>query len=881
MKSASTPEAEHLVGSTLGPGYRVVAKLASTATATVYRAWDHSADRYVVVKIPNAETQAVAGVADRFDDEMASLREIFHPNLLPILESGRHGNIPYVVLPYLAGGSLRQRRPAKNGLPVAAHPALLHRWLLPVADALDHLHSSHCVHQNVTPDNILCDGSGTPFLNECGVAEVVRWATGRRAAARGEHAKPPTGAADYIAPELVAGSAASPHSDQYALAAVVYEFLTTRPPFPGLSPLATLAAHLHEPVTPLRQLSPHLPVSLCDAVHRGLAKTPHRRFPSCRAFAEQALAQVPMLETAPKLLLLCPSCHALVLVDPGSSGKEGNCQTCSAAIFVAPDLQSLIRPADREVPIATPPAPTWSRQRLVAGAAAAALLLAWAVGPNLFAPSQHEPPPLPPWNGPPEPSPKPPQETLGDAAAIAPEDEAARADAASAPAEPLLNKVVAIDSDSDAPPAPAPVPAPMAANVVEQPAAPDTERNAKPAAKPAPADAGSAPPAPAVGPRPDEVAALRLKNDLADLHDLRSHLVAQKRASEQTIAALERQMNQFKTDLNETPRLIAQQQSLLEAANTRQFAQQSLPPTRPNIELLNALTAKVKEIQDEINRLRNNLIQIPGDMELVNSRIGKERAALQEGIESGENLRRQWISRVNPMHRDKLLKEKIDALTAEILRSPDFHECLLYRAMLFILAGKPNEAIADLEHAEDLLVDDDQITPPPIAIDFVYASLMAGQGLHARRYLRAAEKRWPNDPVIQHIQALCEMNENSFSTAADLFRKALKKSRSGNRAQLCGDAAWLFAAAPADGIRNEKLARDNVEEALRATEDKSWAAWRALSVLHADAGNWRAAEDCLRRATENSPLLLAADLEEQLAAYRAEKTYRIKRTAFR
>ncbi|MFM8707947.1 MAG: tetratricopeptide repeat protein, partial [Planctomycetia bacterium] len=240
-----------------------------------------------------------------------------------------------------------------------------------------------------------------------------------------------------------------------------------------------------------------------------------------------------------------------------------------------------------------------------------------------------------------------------------------------------------------------------------------------------------------------------------------------------------------------------------------------------------------------------------------------------------------WITRVNPMLRDNLLQEKLDALTGEILRSPDFHECLLYRAMLFILAGKSQEAIADLEHAEDLLVDDNEITTPPIAIDFVYASLMAGQGSRARRYLRAAENRWPNDPVIQHIQALCEMNENSFSTAAELFRKALKKSRTSNRAQLCGDAAWLFAAAPAEGIRNEKMARETADEALRASEEHSWTAWRALSVLHADAGQWKAAEDCLRRAAEKSPLLLAADLEEQLATYRAGKSYRIKRTTSR
>ncbi|MFM7289847.1 MAG: protein kinase domain-containing protein [Planctomycetia bacterium] len=880
MKSAFPSEAELPVGCVLGPGFRVVAKIASTNTSTVYRAWDHTDDKYVVVKTPSDETLAVADAAERFDQEVASRQAVFHPHSLPTLDHGRHEGIPYVILPYLAGGSLRQRRPAENGVPVAAHPALLHRWLRPLADALDHMHANQVVHQNVSPDNILCDGSGSPFLNECGVAAVGRWTASRKATAQNATHPLPTGAPDYIAPELVTGSPPSAQSDQYSLAAVVYEFLTTRPPFHGLSPGATLAAHIHEPAPPIGNLSPHLPASLCEAVHRGLAKTPGHRFPSCRAFAEHTLKHVPTLDTPRKLLLLCPSCHSLVLVDAGSAGKPGKCQACSAPVFVASDLQSLIHPADRATRADLTSSSRRPPRQVLAGTAVAAavLLLTCTIACTgafllFFRPSERPAPAAQPGNAPPPPGPPRPQPI--DAMAIAPatidtppgqaDETTAEAPAGHAPAP----------GDADAP-TPAAIPDPTAIA-----AAVKARSEEQPRPEPHKPDPAAAPQAPPPRPRFEDVAATRLKNDLATLHQTRTQLVSQKRSSQQSINALERQAHQLKTDLNETPLLLAQQQALLDIAITKQFAQQSLPPTRPNVEVLNALNAQVKDIQDEITRLKTKRLQIPGELEIISSRIGAERAALQEVIESGENLRRQWITRVNPMLRDNLLQEKLDALTGEILRSPDFHECLLYRAMLFILAGKSQEAIADLEHAEDLLVDDNEITTPPIAIDFVYASLMAGQGSRARRYLRAAENRWPNDPVIQHIQALCEMNENSFSTAAELFRKALKKSRTSNRAQLCGDAAWLFAAAPAEGSRKEKMARETADEALRASEEHSWTAWRALSVLHADAGQWKAAEDCLRRAAEKSPLLLAADLEEQLATYRAGKSYRIKRTTSR
>ena len=258
-----------------------------------------------------------------------------------------------------------------------------------------------------------------------------------------------------------------------------------------------------------------------------------------------------------------------------------------------------------------------------------------------------------------------------------------------------------------------------------------------------------------------------------------------------------------------------------------------------------------------------------------------EQTAANEIMKTGEGVRREWLACIDPMNRDDLLEAKIEALNLELNASPDFLEGFLYRSMLRILSGDRVKAVSDLIQAEALLFNPSRSVAIGTGIDFVYASLMVGNGPDARRCIRFIEKKWPNDPAVQHIQALCETEENDFSKAAELYRKALKAKETQYRGLLCGDAAWLFAAVPVDRLRNPKLAEDCIDEALRISRNRSWKAWRAKSVLHADANEWEEAKECLHRAMADGPKILDAAFREQCAAYSDKKTYRIERTAKR
>ncbi len=324
----------------------------------VYRVWDHSLDRYAVVKVPQQTSIVHPGIGPRFEREMEAMRRMRHPAVVPVIDFGSHDGLPYAVMPYLAGGSLTRRRTCRDGQPVPARSATLHHWLPTIADALDHVHAAGFLHRDVKPDNILFDGQGRAVLADFGIAtfacSVVRAIDRTR-----ETMTTPSpgltaagqiiGTPEYVAPELVLGAAADGRADQYALAAVVHEILAGQPPIRGTSPADTLAAQVYQLPRRLAEIRPELPASLCDAVLRGLAKEPAERFDSCHEFAAFVLLHVTD-EPVPPPRLACPLCDRMMSTPREWAGRNGRCPGCRAVLHVAEDMQSVVAPGERLAP---------------------------------------------------------------------------------------------------------------------------------------------------------------------------------------------------------------------------------------------------------------------------------------------------------------------------------------------------------------------------------------------------------------------------------------------------------------------------------------------------------------------------------------------------
>jgi hypothetical protein len=270
-------------------GYRIVEPVGRGGMGVVYRAEETGlGGRPVALKLL---PPALAGDPDfraRFLREMRVAAAIDHPNIVPIYRAGEDRGLLYLAMRYVHASDLRRVLEAEGRLDPGRTLAILGQ----VARALDAAHVSGLVHRDVKPGNILLlppvlDGEPEHvYLVDFGLARSA--SDDRSITGLGSF----LGTPKYAAPEQAAGQAVDGRADGYALACVLFECLTGRPPFPGSSE-AVLLAHLEAPPPRVTAVRPDLPPAIDRVVHRALAKAKEDRFPSCRdlvAAAGQALA---------------------------------------------------------------------------------------------------------------------------------------------------------------------------------------------------------------------------------------------------------------------------------------------------------------------------------------------------------------------------------------------------------------------------------------------------------------------------------------------------------------------------------------------------------------------------------------------------------------
>jgi serine/threonine-protein kinase len=239
----------------------------------------------VVIKVPHlARVQQDPAWRERFRREVQALKRLsIHANIVRLLDAGEADGVPYLVLRYLDGGTLRDcmhSGPGGRQEPQAAEA--LCTWLPPVAAALDFLHAQGFVHRDVKPENVLFDRARTPYLADLGLLRDLAQGRGTPPPLTRLGGRPGTPA--YMAPEQLDAQPPGPAADQFALAVVVYEWLAGRRPFLGEGADEITRAQ-QRPATSLHQLRPELPAELAQAVAQALAPRPLERFPTCQLFA--------------------------------------------------------------------------------------------------------------------------------------------------------------------------------------------------------------------------------------------------------------------------------------------------------------------------------------------------------------------------------------------------------------------------------------------------------------------------------------------------------------------------------------------------------------------------------------------------------------------
>lgn len=289
MKETSdTEDGNSLVGQLLDDRYRIDRSLDHGGMGAVYLAWDDKLERQVVVKIPHSRLLADPTFRVRFLNEIRDLATHEHPAILRIEDSGEHDDVPYAVVQYLPGGSLRERILQQGGQQTAKE---ILEWLPTIAKALDTVHRNGSLHRDVKPANILFDRQGNAVLSDFGIATAIGAADpdAPTEAVQRELTVVGTfiGSPAYAPPEAI-DRILTPSYDQYSLATIVYLAATGELPFSGQTNEAILVAKERggPPRIDRRKLKGPLSKGAEKAILKGLSRRPEDRFSSCAAFAE-------------------------------------------------------------------------------------------------------------------------------------------------------------------------------------------------------------------------------------------------------------------------------------------------------------------------------------------------------------------------------------------------------------------------------------------------------------------------------------------------------------------------------------------------------------------------------------------------------------------
>jgi serine/threonine protein kinase len=274
------------VGQRLGQ-YRLLRLLGKGGFAEVYLGEHVELGTQAAVKVLNSKISLEE--VEQFRKEARTIAHLRHPHIVGVFDFGVEAGVPYLIMQYAPGGTLRDHFP--RGVQIA--PVTLLPFVQQVAEGLHYAHAHKLVHRDIKPENLLLDEQGEVLISDFGIAVLAL-------SSRLQSMQEVAGTAAYMAPEQIKGKAHYA-SDQYALGVVIYEWITGERPFQG--PLSELLAkHLHAPPPPLHEKAPLVSPVLETVVLTALAKDPRERFQSTQAFArafEIACGEPHMPLTAP------------------------------------------------------------------------------------------------------------------------------------------------------------------------------------------------------------------------------------------------------------------------------------------------------------------------------------------------------------------------------------------------------------------------------------------------------------------------------------------------------------------------------------------------------------------------------------------------------
>ena len=250
-------------------------------SSAVFLAQSLSSGEKVAVKIflprPTMDVEAQKTFYRRFLREAEAASQLDQPHILSIYSYGQHEGLPYIVMPYMPGGTLSDYV-AHDG-PLSLNAA--QQYLEQIASALDYAHANGCVHCDVKPANILLDGEGQASLTDFGIVRLKADDTHPLKAGEALMGTP-----DFLSPEQALMKPLDSRSDIYSLAVTLFFLLAGRPPFRADSALALALLHVKEPPPLLGTIRADVTPQIDLVIGKALSKEPEQRYQTAGEFSD-------------------------------------------------------------------------------------------------------------------------------------------------------------------------------------------------------------------------------------------------------------------------------------------------------------------------------------------------------------------------------------------------------------------------------------------------------------------------------------------------------------------------------------------------------------------------------------------------------------------
>lgn len=287
-----------MLGTLVDARYRVRARVAHGGMATVYTAIDERLGRAVALKVIHPAQAQDPHFVERFSAEAQTIARLTHPNIVAVYDQGSYRGLPYLVMEYVKGQTLRELLISRGRLDPQDALAIMEQMLAAIAAA----HRNGLVHRDVKPENVLvaeAPGGSTSLID--GVVKVTDFGLAQAVEASAVGDSQLMATAAYVAPELVSKGHADPRTDVYSAGIVLFELLTGSVPYEAANAVDVAWKHVQEDVPAPSSRLPGLPPLLDHLVLRATRRDPavrptdagvmHAEIQSARDDLGTALAQ--------------------------------------------------------------------------------------------------------------------------------------------------------------------------------------------------------------------------------------------------------------------------------------------------------------------------------------------------------------------------------------------------------------------------------------------------------------------------------------------------------------------------------------------------------------------------------------------------------------